>query len=125
MAKTPQYIYRLIPTVSPVGDDEQVLVFEVICDHKYYGDFKMSEHFLTYILNNATCTRCLGTIVETEHLYTCENPAKSDSSWSGPANRMCYMPSEKSAEFRELWNRERIRFRSFVQKSKLSKIPKQ
>lgn len=125
MENSPQYIYRLIPVSgSPAGDSEDCLVIgDFIYGSKYYGDFRLSDNFVDYILDYAICSRCMEIIGETPHIRTCEKPAKTDSSWSSPRNRMCYIPSSKVSEFKGLWERERRRWQKFDRGYKLKEVP--
>src|SRR5258708_21498173 len=108
MENAPQYI-RLVPSyLSPAGDGDKCLIIEdIICGGKYYGDFKLSESFVSYILEKAICSRCLEVIIEATHLNACDKPAKSDSSWSSLRNRRCYVESANESEFKELWEKEK------------------
>lgn len=117
-------IYRLIPVSSPSGDHEEVLAFEVIFGDHSQIDFSMSESLLKYVLENASCSRCLEQINNVSHLHTCKRTAKSDFQWSSPSGRMFYVPTGQAKHFRKLWNREATRLRSLERASKLRKIPR-
>lgn len=117
MASTP------VIASSPDGSDGYGRVFEIVFREPEPIGFNLSEHFLTYVLKNAICTRCLEIIGDTTHLRTCDNPARGEASWSRSRTGWCFMPSAEEAEFRRRWNRERTRFRENDRKYRLRRIP--
>lgn len=109
---------------SPKGDHEEcILISDIVADSKYYDDFRLSDSFVSYILANVICSRCLDTIDNPTHLDSCDQPSRSDASWSSPRNRCCYIEAANFVEFRNLWEREKRRWREFSRKHKLGKIP--
>lgn len=85
--------------------------------------FRHSTRFISYVLAEALCSRCLETVSDLSHLKRCSRPSKSSRSWRSATGRCCYLPAAKTSEFKKLVQRENVRSRQFYRELHLRAVP--